>query len=529
MIGFAIKFWTMAPAEGEEGFVIENCNNFIFQDETLSNLLMVADIIKKITSGNADLEKLVASMIKTLSPDGYHSADVIPGDFVDIKHEVKTVETTVKIEPSNMDMNNEDAVEEKWMDEDFVMIDKKKQAEKMKKARAARVESSGSLYKCDVCLKGFSWVKNFATHLFECNPTQLEEELISLKPTVQRKLRKYLSMTPEERCTAKKDKTDKAKVKYPKGPFFCEKCPQVFQKYQGFVSHVNAHNLSAKNNTKIDPDSPSQESKVVFEYQLDDLRDGLVMKCDKCDLAYSAFQSYKNHMDQYHKKGMECEHCGMKFTLRNTLVKHKVDYHTLYPKKCDQCTVTLLTAKDLFEHLQQHGKNYLGKTAPCEICGKLLKNKYVLKAHVEAVHEKKTKSGQFSCDECGKILGTKASLEYHRKSAHLQEFPYRCEVCGKGFLKYNRMMTCVNNHHGIYKYRCTECEYKTNKLLQYKEHMNSHTRAVIYYCPVCNQQSNGTKNLGCHTKQVMKAKMTIRHLFSIELHISGSQVDSVPG
>ena len=112
MIGFAIKFWTMAPAEGEEGFVIENCNNFIFQDETLSNLLMVADIIKKITSGNADLERLVDSMIKALSPDGYHSADVIPGDFVDIKHEVKTVETTVKIEPSNVDMNNEDAVED---------------------------------------------------------------------------------------------------------------------------------------------------------------------------------------------------------------------------------------------------------------------------------------------------------------------------------------------------------------------------------------------------------------------------------
>ena len=511
MIGFAFKFWTMAPAEGDEGFVIENSNNFVFQDETYSNLVMVADIIKRITSGNADLEILVTKMINAVSPsnmssDTDRSAEVNPGDLVDVKHEVKTGDPNVKMEPSSADMDSEEVLEDKWMEDDFMIIDKKKQAEKIKKvkAAAARVESTvSSLYKCDICLKGFSWVKNFATHLFECNPAQLDEELSSLKPAVQKKLRKYLSMTPEERCVIKKEKADKAKVKYPKGPFFCEKCPQVFQKYQGFVSHVNAHNLSAKNNPKPENESSaSEEPKVVYEYKLDDLRDGLVMKCDKCDLAYSAFQSYKNHMDQNHKKGLECEHCGMKFTLRNTLVKHKVDYHTLYPKKCDQCTSVLLTAKDFFEHLQQHGKNYLGKTAPCEICGKLLKNKYVLKAHVEAVHEKKTKSGQFSCDECGKILGTKASLEYHRKSAHLQEFPYRCEVCGKGFLKYNRMMTCVNNHHGIYKYRCTECEYKTNKLLQYKEHMNSHTRAIIYYCPVCNQQSNGTKNLGCHTKQV---------------------------
>jgi len=504
MFGFSLKFWTMAPGEGEgeDAFQIQALNSFIFQDETHENLVTVSNVIMKIAGSNPDLEKCVNNMVQMISPG--HEADdlsntINPSDFVNIKHEVKTNEPAiVKMEPLNND-DNEDDNDEKWMDVDFQLIDKKKKAEKEKKALSTT--SSNALYKCESCLKTFSWVKNFATHLNDCNPPQLEDEFANLKPGVQKKLRKYLSMTPEERNNIKKEKIEKAKVKYPKGPFFCEKCPQVFQKYPGFVSHVNAHNLSAKNNPKADPELPP---KVQYEYQLDDLRDGLVMRCDKCDLAYSAFQSYKNHMDQFHKKAITCEHCGMKFTLRNTLVKHKVDYHTLYPRKCDQCPTTLLTAKDFFEHLQKHGKDYIGRTAPCEICGKMLKNKYVLKAHVEAVHEKKTKSGQFSCDECGKILGTKASLEYHRKSAHLNEFPYRCEVCGKGFLKYNRMMTCLNNHHGIYKYRCTECDYKTNKLLQFKEHMNSHTRSVIYYCPVCNQQSNGTKNLGCHTKQVHK-------------------------
>ena len=48
---------------------------------------------------------------------------------------------------------------------------------------------------------------------------------------------------------------------------------------------------------------------------------------------------------------------------------------------------------------------------------------------------------------------------------------------------------------------------KQHKLLQFKEHMNSHTKEISYFCPVCNQQSSGTKNLGCHTKQVMKAKI----------------------
>jgi len=162
-----------------------------------------------------------------------------------------------------------------------------------------------------------------------------------------------------------------------------------------------------------------------------------------------------------------------------------------------------MTAKDLYEHLQSHSQTFMGKTSPCEICGKLLKNKYSLKAHVEAVHEKK-KGGEFACDMCGKILKSKASLDYHKRSVHTQEYPFRCEICGKGYIKYNRMVNCINNHQGIYKYRCPECDYKTNKLLQFKEHVNSHTGEKAYFCPVCHHQSNGTKNLGCHTKQVHK-------------------------
>ena len=145
MIGFAFKFWTMAPAEGDEGFVIENSSNFVFQDETYSNLVMVADIIRRITSGNADLEILVTKMINAVSPNNMtsdtdnRSTDVNPGDLVDVKHEVKTIEPNVKMEPSSvdMDMESEEVLEDKWMEDDFMMIDKKKQAEKMKKVKAA--------------------------------------------------------------------------------------------------------------------------------------------------------------------------------------------------------------------------------------------------------------------------------------------------------------------------------------------------------------------------------------------------------
>ena len=42
-----------------------------------------------------------------------------------------------------------------------------------------------------------------------------------------------------------------------------------------------------------------------------------------------------------------------------------------------------------------------------------LKDKYTLKAHVEAVHEKRA-GGDFACEQCGKMLKSKSSLSYHR-------------------------------------------------------------------------------------------------------------------
>jgi len=470
MLGFGIKIWSMRYDQSGNVFSFEDVHNFIFQDESFDNLVILSDTIKKI-SGNTEIDQFVADMLV--------SSDCVNNNL--IKKEVKATdpsETVVKVEPE-LNFSDDEAIE------------------KPKKAKPAfKSEKQNAVHTCVKCNLGFKWAKKLALHLQECNPSQLDDFVRNLKPHVKRKI-VSLGLIDQDGEDLEKSKIPQGP--YPQGPFFCEKCPQVFQKYPGFVSHVRAHELS---HASLDDKEENEEFKAEFELQLTELRDGIIMKCEKCDLAYSTFQTYKNHMDQFHKKSLSCSDCGLKFTLKNTLVKHKIDYHSLYPKKCEQCPKILITAKEFFEHLQSHSKDFIGKTAPCEICGKLLKNKYVLKAHVESVHQKKT--GEFSCDECGKMLSTKASLDYHRKSVHTLEYPYTCELCGKGFLKYNRMMTCVNNHHGIYKYRCTECEYKTNKLLNFKEHMNTHTREISYFCPVCNQQSSGTKNLGCHTKQVHK-------------------------
>ena len=114
------------------------------------------------------------------------------------------------------------------------------------------------------------------------------------------------------------------------------------------------------------------------------------MRCTKCDLAYNTYGMYRLHMQQYHEKSLNCDECGKKFTLPNTLKKHRLNYHTSFPKTCDECGQFCATKEDFKAHLSSvHGEGVRENTVPCEICGKMVKNKYILKQHVKLVHEKK--------------------------------------------------------------------------------------------------------------------------------------------
>ena len=68
MIGFSLKFWSMTPGPGDDGFLIENISNYIFQDETHEHLVMLAGVVKKIVGTNPDLDKCLTTMMATLGP-----------------------------------------------------------------------------------------------------------------------------------------------------------------------------------------------------------------------------------------------------------------------------------------------------------------------------------------------------------------------------------------------------------------------------------------------------------------------------
>ena len=305
--------------------------------------------------------------------------------------------------------------------------------------------------RCEVCHKEFSQRSSMINHLKICNPEQISS--LGLKQKQAQRVADILNQaglgssagnmmscafcprqfsmkkclekhellhqtdpdSPRLLQSSKKKKSGGASM--PKGNYQCDKCSCSFRVYSALERHIEAHLLSAS------VPNPVTHDQEISGLQTSDLKDGAIMRCTKCDLAYNTYGMYRLHMQQYHEKSLNCEECGKKFTLPNTLKKHRLNYHTSFPKTCDACGQFCATKEEFKAHLASvHGEGVRENTVPCEICGKMVKNKYILKQHVKLVHEKK--GGEFPCDQCGKVMKSKASLEYHSK-VHTGEYAFR--------------------------------------------------------------------------------------------------------
>ena len=109
------------------------------------------------------------------------------------------------------------------------------------------------------------------------------------------------------------------------------------------------------------------------------------------------------------------------------------------------------------------------KTVPCEICGKLVKNKNLLKQHVRLVHERK--GGEFPCGQCGKIIKSEASLEYHPK-AHTGDYAYRCDEA-IGVLDSPQQVQFPGMEDRSYCYETTEFEEEISHVTLECDHLKS--------------------------------------------------------
>ena len=559
MYGLAIKLWSSEFDKESDEFKTLDSVVYLSHDISNSDILYLSSVISHLV-GDDSLEDVFRKhvpvvkgepiswdepLVKMEQPEYESGNEETKGyEWFDDGCSQDEIKPKIAKKPKvKQQQDSDDSDSDNPNDEDFKT---KKRAGGKKRNYVRNTEKpGGTCRKCGLSLPNLA---ELIIHLRECNPEQMSEipkkslskkdrlgtdgiknerkQSISYSCTFcgrkfaqQKALARHelLHLTdPDSKKLMYKEykRSEKTGPSMPKGNYQCDKCPVSFTTHAALVRHHSAHLLSESvpsTGNETGQGLALQEVKVFNTKFFSSfnliLQDGVIMRCTHCDIAFNMAGMYQHHMKKYHDKSLSCEDCGKKFTMPNALKNHRLNNHTVFPKRCDDCGHICATTVIYKNHRTEVHNEWGGedRTVPCEICGKSLKNKYSLKLHVKLVHEKT--AAEFPCDECGRVLKSKNSLEYHKR-VHTGEYPFRCDECGNGYMTERKMMECKNTHAGVFRLHCPHCEYKTNKDKAYKRHLATHSQDRPYICPICTNHT--TAHDGSLAGHIRKShKMTL--------------------
>ncbi|XP_055541559.1 uncharacterized protein LOC129727598 [Wyeomyia smithii] len=165
--------------------------------------------------------------------------------------------------------------------------------------------------------------------------------------------------------------------------------------------------------------------------------------CELCgkSVERSAFEYHMNQHNGVRPYACSFEGCDKRYSSKIIRDRHEVMLHgdDGFKFECDQCGAKFKQrAKFEFHYAVKHKS----EEVPCNICGKLLKHRHLMRKHME-LH-----TSSFPCKVCGKVLQKKWSLNVHMR-VHTQEKPYPCELCELRFMLKVQMKTHLLKVHGV--------------------------------------------------------------------------------
>uniref|UniRef100_A0A2K6S8S3 Zinc finger and SCAN domain containing 5A n=1 Tax=Saimiri boliviensis boliviensis TaxID=39432 RepID=A0A2K6S8S3_SAIBB len=131
----------------------------------------------------------------------------------------------------------------------------------------------------------------------------------------------------------------------------------------------------------------------------------------------------------------------------------------------------------------------------CDVCGKRFKYYGKLVIH------KRSHTGErrFQCHLCGKRFMQRIGLQLHQRT-HTGEKPYTCDICQKRFTQKSYLKCHKRSHTGEKPYECKVCRKVFTYTGSLKEHLRVHSGEKPYTCSKCLRAFGRPATLRRHQK-----------------------------
>uniref|UniRef100_A0A336MB37 CSON014582 protein n=1 Tax=Culicoides sonorensis TaxID=179676 RepID=A0A336MB37_CULSO len=230
-------------------------------------------------------------------------------------------------------------------------------------------------------------------------------------------------------------------------------------------------------------------------------RDTSSYVCDFCGKSFTKKYILKIHLNLHLKsKEFKCKSCDKIYYTRSSLILHYRS-HSIEP--CPVCQ-KVLKSYNLPDHMLKHTGKYQFE---CPLCKKLkYPNKWALNQHMKTHFKSKPSVIESLICECGRKFKSLRGKQCHQangcESICKDNFSFKCEVCGKGFMKKNnlsRHLICHNENS--YKWKCEICDKKFNNSSNFKVHQYSHNTDKNIPCKYCDKLFKNQDSLRSHYVQ----------------------------
>lgn len=306
--------------------------------------------------------------------------------------------------------------------------------------------------------------------------------------------------------------TDHTKTDLSEDQYQCDICPKKFDSERSLDRHKIYHRprkrkSALKNNSTEALCEGNEYTKTdLSEHQFE---------CNVCPKKFDSERSLYKH-ERYHRPRRKrksapaenslleghkiqyiCDVCDKSFDSERSLYKHKVYKHKIYrklksplvnnskPPSTLLCeTCDELIAKPLFEeHTNRHLNNLPYR---CEICQKEFYSARSLRQHL-ITHDERHRVNVRKKRRNPTALQMKMIYQRNLRA---------CEICGKRIEKY-RFEDHINQHLDKRPYICDHCNKSFFSMYMLRRHMTDHRERNLE-CNVCNRKFNVQKTLYNH-------------------------------